>query len=497
MSTSTYGASFVARLDERLYGTAIGPDHPDYDGARRGHNQSFDYRPALIARCVDADDVSTAVRFAAAEGLELAVRGGGHSLAGFCSLDGGLVVDLTQMRSAQVDPESSTAAVGGGTTAGDLDRATHEFGLATPSATVSTVGMAGFTLGGGIGHLVRAFGLAADNLIGANVVLADGRRVRADEESEPELFWALRGGGGNFGAVTELRYRLHPVCTVIGGPMLWELADTAEVLELYRRWLPEQPNEVSAFFAVMVVPPADPFPEAIRLRPVCALVWCNTGTPKLANGAVDAFRAAAPAPLLDVVTELPYPALQSAFDPIAAIGTHNYISGQCYRSLPGEAAAEFVRFGERAPSWLSSTTCTRSMARLPARAIATRPGHGATRRSRRCSSALPMSRATTARCGSGRASSPPGWTLTRSAGPTPTSSWTRDPTLPAPATATTTSGLLRSKRGTTRTTCSTTTKTSLLKAPDGSSTRGVSPTWSPNGIENGACPLRRSCVGEM
>jgi FAD/FMN-containing dehydrogenase len=245
--------------------------------------------------------------------------------------------------------------VGGGATAGDLDRATHEFGLATPSATVSTVGMAGFTLGGGIGHLVRAHGLAADNLIGAEVVLAGGRRVSVDEESEPELFWALRGGGGNFGVATELRYRLHPVRNVTGGPMLWALADTGEVLDLYLRWLPQQPNEVSAFLAIMVVPPADPFPEAIRLRPVCALVWCNTAAPEHANAALDTFRAAAPPPLLDAVAELPYPALQTAFDPIAEIGNHNHITGQCYSSLPAGAAIEFARFGETTPHWLSFT----------------------------------------------------------------------------------------------------------------------------------------------
>jgi FAD/FMN-containing dehydrogenase len=355
MSTPTRGASLAGKLDERLHGTAIGPEHLDYARARRGHNHSFDHRPTLIARCVDAEDVSRAVRFATAEGLELAVRGGGHSLAGFCSLDDGLVIDLTPMRSVQVDADAGTATAGGGATAGDLDRATHEFGLATPSATVSTVGLAGFTLGGGIGHLVRAHGLAADNLIGADVVLADGRRVSADEEREPELFWALRGGGGNFGVVTELRYRLHRVRTVIGGPVLWELADTAEVLELYLRWLPEQTNGVSAFLAVMVVPPADPFPETIRLRPVCALVWCNTAAPALAHGALDAFRAAAPPPLLDAVAELPYPALQSAFDPIAQIGVHNHVCSQCYSSLPGEAAAELVRFGETTPHWLSFT----------------------------------------------------------------------------------------------------------------------------------------------
>ncbi len=355
MTTSTGSANLVARLDTRLYGNAIGPEHPDYERARRGHNLSIDRRPAVIVRCAGAEDVSTAVRFATAEGLELAVRGGGHSIAGFCSLDGGLVIDLTSMRSVYVDAAARTVAAGGGATAGDLDRATHELGLATPSATVSTVGMAGFTLGGGIGHLVRAHGLAADNLIGAEVVLADGSVVRTDADSEPELLWALRGGGGNFGVVTELRCRLHSVRTVTGGPMLWALTDTAEVLDLYQRWLPEQPDEVSAFLAVMVVPPADPFPEPIRLRPVCALVWCNTAPPEQANAALDAFRAAAPKPLVDAVTEIPYLALQTAFDSVAAIGTHNHISGQCYRNLPADAAVEFVRFGETTPHWLSFT----------------------------------------------------------------------------------------------------------------------------------------------
>ncbi len=345
----------AAALDARLRGGAIGPEHPEYDQARRMHNQSFDTHPALIARCADADDVATAVSFAGTEGLELAVRGGGHSLPGFSSLDGGLVIDLTSMRSVKVDAATRTAAVGGGATAGDLDRATHAFGLATPSATVSTVGVAGFTLGGGIGYLNRAHGLAIDNLIGADVVLPDGSLVHAGEDSEPELFWALRGGGGNFGVVTELRFRLHAVRNVIGGPMLWPLQDTERILGLYGQWLPAQPDDVYAFFAVLTVPPADPFPPAIRLQRACALVWCNTAPPERANAALDAFRAAAPAPLLDAVAELPYPALQTAFDPIAAIGTHNHISGQCFARVPDAAAAEFVRFGESAPTWLSFT----------------------------------------------------------------------------------------------------------------------------------------------
>ncbi len=259
------------------------------------------------------------------------------------------------MRAVDVDTDARTAWVGGGATAGDLDRATCAVGLATPSATVSTVGMAGFTLGGGIGNLTRTYGLAADNLIAADVVLADGRTVRAGEDGDPDLLWALRGGGGNFGVVTAMRVRLHPLGAVTGGPMLWPLEDTERVLGLYLRWLPEQPEDISAFFAVLTVPPADPFPEPMRLRPVCALVWCNAAPPERSAAALAELRAAAPPPLLDGVAELPYPALQSAFDPIAAAGTHNHIAGRCYGALPEEAGAEFVRYGGATPSWLSFT----------------------------------------------------------------------------------------------------------------------------------------------
>ncbi len=340
-------------LAKRLRGAMIGPDHPDYERARRCHNQSIDCHPLVIVRCADAADVRATVELARRERLELAVRGGGHSLPGFGSVDGGVVIDLTAMRSVRVDPAARTATVAGGASAGDLDRATHRFGLATPSATVSTVGIGGFTLGGGIGYLNRAHGLAADNLVGAEVVLADGRLVQASEANEPELFWALRGGGGNFGVVTQLRFALHPVREVVGGPMLWPLEEAERVLPLYLHWLREQPEDVYAFFAVLTVPPADPFPEPLRLRRACALVWCNTAPRERSTAAVESFRAAAPPPLLDAVAELPYTALQTAFDPIAAIGTHNQISGLCFASLPAAAAADFVRFGESAPGWLS------------------------------------------------------------------------------------------------------------------------------------------------
>src|SRR5581483_4281394 len=233
--------------------------------------------PALIARCVDAADVAAAVEFGRDEGLDVAIRGGAHNAAGFATVDDGLVIDLSPIRYAQVDPDANVARVGGGATLGDLDHATHLFGLATPSGTFSTTGVGGLTLGGGIGYLTRAYGLSVDNLVGADVVLADGSVVRADEQSEPDLFWALRGGGGNFGVVTEFRFRLHPVRNVIGGPMLFALEDTEKVVQLYREWMPAAADDLYAFFAVLTVPPADPFPEEIRLHKVCALLWCNTG----------------------------------------------------------------------------------------------------------------------------------------------------------------------------------------------------------------------------
>lgn len=353
MATTTDTRGLAEALDRLLRGSAIGPASTAYEQARHVVNRMFDPLPAVIARCADPDDVAKAIRFGRENGLELAIRAGAHN-ADFASADDGLVIDLSAMRDVRVDRQTQTARVSGGTLAGDVDRATHAHGLATPLATVSTVGIGGFTLSGGIGYLNRAHGLAVDNLLGADVVLADGQRVHADERSEPDLFWALRGGGGNFGVATQLHLRLHPVNTVIGGPMLWALEDTERILALYREWMPAQPDDIYAFFAVMAVPPADPFPEPLRLRRVCALVWCNTAPADRALEALDTFRRQAP-PLLDGVREMPYPALQSAFDPMVAAATHSYITGQCYERLPDDAAATYVRFGEAMPTWMCQT----------------------------------------------------------------------------------------------------------------------------------------------
>jgi FAD/FMN-containing dehydrogenase len=370
MATAGGETALATELGELLRGSAIGPDDAAYERARLVHNGMVDKRPALIARCVDVADVIAAVAFARGKGLEVAVRCGAHS-AGHASVDEGLQIDLSPIGYVQVDPVDRIARVGGGGVLGDVDHATHGFGLAAPFGTVSTTGVGGLTLGGGVGYLSRRYGLSIDNLVGADVVLADGNFVRADEDTNSDLFWALRGGGGNFGIVTEFRFRLHPVAKVIGGPMLWPLDQTDEILGFYRDWLPEQADDIYAFFAVLTVPPGDPFPEELHLRKACALVWCNTAEADRANEAVDTFRSLA-TPMLDGVAEIPFPALQSAFDPLLPFGTRMYWRGAFVNEVPDAAVAEYKRFGESAPTWVSQTHL------YPIDAAASRPARDAT-----------------------------------------------------------------------------------------------------------------------
>jgi len=249
-------------LAEGFRGELLRPADKGYEEARGLFNAMIDRHPALIARCVDVADVIEAVRHARAEGLRLAIRGGGHNRAGLGSCDGGLVVDLSAMGGTRVDPDARTVRAEGGCKWGDVDHATHAFGLATPSGIISTTGVGGLTLGGGIGYLAREYGLSIDNLLGTVDRQADGSLVRASEEDHSDLFWAIRGGGGNFGVVTSFLFRLHPVDTIIGGPMLWPLERSGEVMRWYREFLPAAPRQLGGFFAFLVVPPADPFPEA-------------------------------------------------------------------------------------------------------------------------------------------------------------------------------------------------------------------------------------------
>jgi FAD/FMN-containing dehydrogenase len=350
MATTT---GLGAALAGQVRGAVIDPSDARYDEARALYNAMIDKRPALIVRPADVADVMTAVRFASAEGLELAIRGGGHNGGGLGSIDGGLVIDLAELRGVRVDPETRTAVVGGGATLGEVDHATHAFGLAVPAGIISTTGVGGLTLGGGLGYLTRQHGLAIDNLLAADVVLADGSFVHASEDEHEELFWAIRGGGGNFGVVTAFTFRLHPVTTVVAGPMLWELDQAENVLRFYREFLPQAPEQLSGFFAFLTVPPGPPFPEHLHLRKMCGVVWCHTGSEEEAARDLAPVRAFAE-PALDGVGPLPFPALQSAFDALYPPGHQWYWRADFVREIPDEAIAKHLKFAERLPTMHST-----------------------------------------------------------------------------------------------------------------------------------------------
>ena len=347
----------VTELDisalEQVRGEIIRPDDDRYEEARAVHNAGTNKHPALIVRCRDVADVIAAVNFARSSGLPLAVRGGGHNPAGFSIADDGIVLDLSTMRGIKVDPIARTAMVQGGCTLGDVDHATHAFGLAVPGGVVSTTGVGGLTLGGGTGHLTRSCGLTIDNLLEADVVLADGAFVTANDQQNEDLFWALRGGGGNFGVVTSFTFRLHPVDTVVAGPMLWSLEHAAEALRMYEQLLAGAPDELTGVFAFLVVPPGPPFPEDLHLKTACGIVWCYTGPPEGANEILAPARALGP-PVFDLVGPMPHPILQSMFDGLAGPGNHNYWRGDFLRELTDDAIVKHVEYGSAVPNVFSA-----------------------------------------------------------------------------------------------------------------------------------------------
>ena len=340
-------------LGKSLRGDLIDPVHPEYEAARRVYNAMIDKHPGVIARCLDVADVITCVRFAAAEGIDLAIRGGGHNGGGLGSVDDGLVIDLSRLRGVRVNPDARTATVAGGTTLGELDHATHAFGLAVPGGIISTTGVGGLTLGGGLGYLTRKYGLSIDNLIEADVVLADGSLVRASESENGDLFWAIRGGGGNFGVVTSFTFQARPVSTVIGGPMLWPLEQAPEVLAFYTELLANGPDELGGFFALLTVPPGPPFPPELHLKKVCGVVWCYAGSEEDAKAALAPIRAKFP-PALDGVGELPLPALQAAFDGLYPPGDQWYWRADFVRTIPEKAVEAHLDFARKLPTWKST-----------------------------------------------------------------------------------------------------------------------------------------------
>ena len=312
----------------------------------------IDKRPALVVRCRDVADVQSALAYARAGGLDVAVRGGGHNGAGLGTVDGGLVIDLSPMSWVRVDPATKTAQVGGGCTMGDIDHATHAFGLALPVGVISTTGV-GLLLGGGVGHLSRKYGLSIDNILGADVVLADGSVVHASADENPDLFWAIRGGGGNFGVVTSLHVQLHEQATVVAGPIIWPLDQAAELLSFYREWIPAQPDELTAWFAFVSVPPGPPFPEELHLQKVAALICTYAGDPGGADDALAPARAVGK-PLIDGVQPLPLPAWNSAFDGVYPHGDQWYWRGDFFAEIPDAAIDLHVDFAKRLPTWKST-----------------------------------------------------------------------------------------------------------------------------------------------
>ncbi|MFP3942888.1 MAG: FAD-binding oxidoreductase [Alphaproteobacteria bacterium] len=340
-------------LSETFRGDLLRPSDSEYESVRQLYNAMIDKRPALIAQCADVSDVIAAVNFGRDHGLLTAIRGGGHNGPGLGSCDDGLMIDLSRLKGIRVDPDRRTVRAEAGCTQGDVDHAAHAFGLAVPAGIVSTTGVAGLTLGGGHGYLSRAHGLTIDNLLEADVVLADGRLVTASEEENADLFWALRGGGGNFGVVTSFLFRAHPVSTVYGGPIFWDIKDARQIMQAYREFLPDAPERLSPFLGLKTVPSTEPFPQEIWGRRICALVTCFDGPASEGEAAMRPLRESLPEPLMDGMGEMPFPALQTLFDPLLPKGLQWYWKGDFVKELPDAAIDAHIEHASKSPSELS------------------------------------------------------------------------------------------------------------------------------------------------
>jgi FAD/FMN-containing dehydrogenase len=339
----------MTEFREQVRARVATPEDDDYDTARAVWNGMTDRRPAAIVQAEHVADVVATVNFARDEGLELAVRGGGHSAPGFGTIDDGLVIDLSPMRFVHVDPAARTARVGGGATLGDLNYATHAYGLATPGGIVSTTGVGGLTLGGGIGYLTRGFGLSIDNLRSADVVTADGQIRRASADESPDLYWALRGGSGNFGVVTSFEFDLHPVDQVVVGIFFYELAQAADLLRFFRTWITDADERYGAFPAFQVAPPLPFLPEDRHGETFCAAIVHWSGPIEEGEAAMQPFRDLAPR-VGELVEPMPYPWLNSAFDELFPHGVRSYWKGNYVTELTDEAIDVHLAHGPNAPN---------------------------------------------------------------------------------------------------------------------------------------------------
>jgi FAD/FMN-containing dehydrogenase len=334
-------------------GELIQPADSAYDPARALYNGMIDKRPRLIARCADVADVIAAVNFGRDQGMLIAVRGGGHNGAGLGTNDDGLVIDLSRLRGIRVDAARRTVRAEAGCTSGDVDHAAHAFGLAVVTGIVSTTGIAGLTLGGGHGHLSRAHGLTIDNLLEADVVLASGELVTANERENSELFWALRGGGGNFGVVTSFLYRAHPVTDVYAGPIFWKIEHAKQVMRVYRDFIRNAPEKLCPFLGLKTVPSMAPFPQELWGVRICAVISCYDGSAEEGEAALRPLREALPPPLMDGMATLPFPAWQSLFDGVLPKGLQWYWKGDFINELCDAAIDAHIAHASKSPSELS------------------------------------------------------------------------------------------------------------------------------------------------
>jgi hypothetical protein len=349
-SVRTLNAADLEKFVSQIRGKITFPGDADYDNARKVYNAMIDKHPGMIVKCADVADVIHCVNFGRENGLLVSVRGGGHNAGGLGLCDDGLVIDLSGIKFVLVDPKERTVKVGGGNVWGEVDHATHPFGLAVPAGIISTTGVGGLTLGGGVGYLARKYGLTIDNLLEADMVLADGTFVTVNANENADLFWAIRGGGGNFGIVTSFKFRAHPVKTIFGGPTLWPIEKTNEIMKWYHQFIHEAPEELNGFIATLVIP-GPPFPEPLHKKQFCGIVWCYVGELEKAEEVFKPILALDP--IFQFVGPMPYPAIQTLFDGLLPPGMQWYWRADFFNDLGPELSARHKEYGSKIPTPLS------------------------------------------------------------------------------------------------------------------------------------------------
>ena len=342
--------SVIEEFAAKVRGKIIFPEDAEYDDARKLYNAMIDKHPGVIVKCADVADVIYAVNFGRENHLAVAVRGGGHNGGGLGSCEGGLVIDLSGLKFVRVNTDKKTVQVGGGNVWAEVDHATHAFGLAVPAGIISSTGVGGLTLGGGVGYLARKYGLTIDNLLEADMVLADGSFVTVNATKNEDLFWAIRGGGGNFGIVTSFTFQAHPVTNVFGGPTLWPIEKTNEIMKWYHEFLNNAPDELNGFFATLIIP-GPPFPAHLHNKQFCGVIWCYSGD---LDKAKEIFKPImAMNPLFEHVGVMPYPAMQQLFDGLFPPGLQWYWRADFFNELNADISGKHLEFGSKIPTPLS------------------------------------------------------------------------------------------------------------------------------------------------